>query len=112
MKRLFIGIPTNKNIEDICLNFIDQNQHIDTRWIPKQNWHITTLFIGDFPSVQINNLTKQLSEFYLKQKPFRIEFKQFAYVPNVKKPNMIWGSFQRSIYFDQTIYKTYNIFIS
>jgi 2'-5' RNA ligase len=105
-KRLFLGIPLSTEFVEMCNSFIESNK-LNVRWIPQQNWHITVLFIGDFPAGHIGNLSKELSGTFHHTQKLHLNFKGFLYQPNINKPRMIWGEFEHSTAFDTLVKKIY-----
>lgn len=102
-KRLFLAIPINDEVRMLCKEFIEANQHLNCRWIKAENWHITTIFIGDFPASLTEELIQNLDIHFSKQKAFNLNWDQFTYAPDQRNPRMIWGKFQHSSAFDEMI---------
>jgi 2'-5' RNA ligase len=89
-KRLFIGFLLNDDWNDAIQDFIDAQQSVRIKWIPDSNWHITVLFIGEFPISHLDELASHLGSLYRSIKPFGIPFDTFVYFPNLKKARMVW----------------------
>lgn len=105
MKRLFLGIPLNSQLIDLCSSFITA-QKIDVRWVPEHNWHITLVFLGDFPAKKIQSLSEHLAAYFEQENIFELLFSGFHYQPDGKYPRMIWGNFQPSGHFDNLVQNT------
>lgn len=99
-KRLFLAIPINDHYDLLIRRFISQQQIPSVKWIAPENWHITVLFLGDFPSQHISELISTLSDFFKTRQSFSLHFDGFIYQPKQSKPNMIWGRFRQNSYFD------------
>ena len=89
-KRLFIGFQLNDDWKNAIQEFIEGQDSLSVRWIPEYNWHLTLLFLGEYPADKVNELGNILSEHFKKQKPFAIPFDTFTYAPNLKRARMIW----------------------
>lgn len=99
-KRLFLALPINDHFEKLIKKFITQQDIPKVKWIAPENWHITVLFLGDFPAQHIPVLITSLNEFFNKQHFFSLDFDHFIYKPKQAKPTMIWARFHLNSYFD------------
>jgi 2'-5' RNA ligase len=99
-KRLFLAIPINNHYDSLIRRFISQQDIPAIKWIAPENWHITVLFLGDFPSQQLPALITSLNNFFKQQHSFSLHFDGFIYKPKQAKPSMIWGRFCQNSYFD------------
>lgn len=106
-KRLFLAIPLNSCIIEHCTRFISAQNLRGIRWIAPQNWHVTVLFLGNFPTDYIPALKEGLHDLFSRIDPFFIEFEDFAYVPDGKNPRMIWGKFRECDYFNYLVHTTH-----
>ncbi len=105
--RLFLAIPLSKELVETTHYFLEKNPKPPCRIIPEENWHITTLFLGDFPSSHLQKLYDTLRTFYLKEKPFNLYFDRFEYAPiSPEKSRMIWMYFEDSDEFSVHVKKT------
>lgn len=104
--RLFIGVPISEEIEEQILKFQSKYQNLERlRWVPKQNLHVTTLFIGDTPEEDLDRVITLIQSALIEVERFRIQFEKFCYAPKESKPKMIWASFRRSEEFTQLMGK-------
>lgn len=99
-KRLFLAIPINDHFDQLIKNFIAQQQIPKVKWIVPENWHITVLFLGDFPVQHVPALISSLKDFFKTQRSFSLDFDKFIYKPRQIKPTMIWAKFHQNTYFD------------
>ena len=103
IKRLFLSIPIDTNHKQLCINFINSQIPSDIRWIKEENWHVTSIFIGDFPAHLLQNLNNHLTTYFKTQPFFSLEFDTFLYIPNKSRPRMIWGQFYKNQNFDSLL---------
>jgi RNA 2',3'-cyclic 3'-phosphodiesterase len=105
--RLFLGIPLDLQMVDNCEAFIAGNPIPQVRWIPSENWHITLIFMGNFPTAAIPRLTGCLKSVAVDCKAFPLVFDNFCYVPNHKAPSMIWQKYQTTEPFEKLVRKLF-----
>jgi 2'-5' RNA ligase len=98
--RLFLALPFDEHYHTLISKFTGQQDIPKIRWITPENWHVTVLFIGDFPARHIPALINSLNDFFKKQHTFSLHFDGFVYQPKQAKPAMIWGRFRQNSYFD------------
>jgi len=99
-KRLFLAIPINDHFDELIKKFITQQNIPKVKWIAPENWHVTVLFLGDFPAQYVSLLISSLEEFFKTQQFFSLDFDEFIYKPRQSKPTMIWAKFYQNSYFD------------
>jgi RNA 2',3'-cyclic 3'-phosphodiesterase len=99
-KRLFIAIQINDHFKNLIRKFIDQQNIPEVRWIASENWHVTVLFLGDFPNGHLTALIASLKEFFQSEQFFSLDFENFTFIPKQTKPTMIWLKFYQNSYFD------------
>jgi RNA 2',3'-cyclic 3'-phosphodiesterase len=99
--RLFLALPINDHFERLITGFIDRQDIPLVKWINKENWHVTLVFIGNFPANHISRLIAELDHFFITQPHFSLAFDNFVYRPRQTKPSMIWVKFQQAKSFDQ-----------
>ena len=99
-KRLFLAIPINDHYDKLIRKFLSKQHNPDVKWISPENWHITVLFLGDFPTQHLTALIASLNDFFTKQHSFSLYFDGFIYKPKQDRPKMIWGRFRQNSYFD------------
>jgi RNA 2',3'-cyclic 3'-phosphodiesterase len=99
-KRLFLAFPIDDHFDELIKKFIAQQNIPNIKWIVPENWHITVLFLGDFPAHHIPVLISSLNEFFKTRQFFSLDFERFIYKPNQSRPTMIWAKFYQNTYFD------------
>jgi RNA 2',3'-cyclic 3'-phosphodiesterase len=107
-KRLFLAIPLDTEQLRLCHDFIALQGKLPVRWIDESNWHLTLVFIGNFPAAQINTLISELGSVSSGYSCFNLKFDKFLYIPNTKHPTMIWQQFEHSENFDRLIHLLYS----
>lgn len=104
-KRLFIGIPITDELKNKLENGIQQNISLPFyRWVPKENYHVTTLFLGSVNEKEIDQIRETIQEICLATKPFTLQFDSFTSAPK-RSPYMIWAKFSRHKTFDHVVLK-------
>lgn len=105
MRRIFIAINLPEEIKDELE--IAQNEMAGdfvlpdaanaaegrpvVRWVPKQNLHITLVFVGDVDESRILELNKVVGEAVKDFQPFLLKLNRICYGPtNQKPPRLIW----------------------
>jgi RNA 2',3'-cyclic 3'-phosphodiesterase len=96
MKRVFLGIPLKREYIDACEQVKEMNIDVPgIRWVPRENLHITTLFIGDVDENQIHAMCDDITAVLKQHKPFALAFDRFVFMPP-RRPRMIWLKFKKS----------------
>ncbi|MEA3448221.1 MAG: RNA 2',3'-cyclic phosphodiesterase [Bacteroidota bacterium] len=96
MKRVFLGVPLNKEYGDACEQVKSMNHEVQgIRWVPEQNLHVTTLFIGDVDETKISAFCEDIEIILKQHRPFELAFDRFVFMPP-RRPRMIWLKFKRS----------------
>ncbi|MDA3820964.1 MAG: RNA 2',3'-cyclic phosphodiesterase [Candidatus Delongbacteria bacterium] len=96
MKRVFLGVPLNKEYGDACEQVKSMNHDVQgIRWVPEQNLHVTTLFIGNVEQKQIDTWCDDIEIILKQHRPFELAFDRFVFMPP-RRPRMIWLKFKRS----------------
>ncbi len=91
--RLFVGIPLPDAIKHQLFSFQTLYTKLyGIRWVPVENLHITTLFIGKTDIVLLPEIKEKLENVISQTDPFQLQLEQFCYVPT-QRPKMIWATF-------------------
>ncbi len=59
------------------------------KWSPLDNLHITTKFIGEWPTERVPELENQLLKL-LPREPFEVELRGLGWFPNERTPKVLW----------------------
>ena len=94
--RLFVGIPIQEEIIKKIhqLRFICKDKE-GIRWVPDDNLHITTCFLGNIKNDKINNIVSLLEQFLSEKNEFKLFFDRLQLSPK-RKPYMIWVRFKQN----------------
>ena len=73
MQRVFIGIPVDKQTQQLINELLKPVRKISTdiRWVPENNRHLTLAFLGDRPESDINSLLRVFDETYQQKSRFQ-----------------------------------------
>ncbi|MCK4663338.1 MAG: RNA 2',3'-cyclic phosphodiesterase [Bacteroidales bacterium] len=94
VKRLFIGLPLPEHFSDELFEFQLLYENMQgIRWIPKNNLHITTCFIGDVEIEKVTEINSKLKIIQKKYEAFFLDFDKLCYAPKGKKAYMVWAKF-------------------
>jgi len=79
-RRLFFSLWPNERQRATLRNVIAPAVHtIDGRAVARANWHLTLLFLGDFPDSAVVGLKRRAAE--IPFSPFRLRFDRVEYWP-------------------------------
>jgi RNA 2',3'-cyclic 3'-phosphodiesterase len=102
-KRLFVGIPLDIEILREVKEFIEiQQPQKGLRWTPIENIHITTCFIGDTDTHQVNTIISEIDFEVASIHPFNIVIDSFCFAPK-QDPYMIWLRFKHNASFEKLV---------
>ncbi len=92
--RLFTGIEIPdeiKNRLEILIERLQPSAHL--KWSPVYNLHITTKFIGEWPSERLDELKARLRAVEAGS-PFKVEVRGLGWFPNPHNPRVFWAGIQ------------------
>ncbi len=99
--RIFIAINLPEDIKETLLDYQNNHQDVPAKWVPRENLHITAVFIGDADDNNLPLLHKTIERATKGYKRFNIGVKSIGYnFSNLGKggikvnsiPRMIWAS--------------------
>ena len=94
--RLFLGIDINEDYHRLISELKKLNKdNTEIKWIKRENLHVTSLFIGDYPEENIDELINEISDVLSDFMAFKIEPERFVFIPP-GKPRMLWLRFHNS----------------
>jgi 2'-5' RNA ligase len=94
--RLFTGIDLPDSIKerlDFLISRLRTTAHL--KWSPAYNLHITTKFIGEWPSERLPELVAKLSGVQVKER-IEIDVRGLGWFPNPHHPRVFWAGVQAS----------------
>lgn len=93
-KRLFLGIfPDNPALDQIAeyqKRLVGINEHRLVRWTKPATWHVTMLFIGDFPTKGISQLANELKTIGPLTPCFDYNISGLRFFPSPTRPRVLW----------------------
>ena len=94
--RLFTGIDLPKDVKerlDVLISHLRTTAHV--KWSPAYNLHITTKFIGEWPTEGLPELTAALREVSVDS-PVKIQVRGLGWFPNPHSPRVFWAGVSAS----------------
>ncbi len=104
--RLFLGTPIPEDyLAPIrALNSTWKNPAW-IRWVPEEQLHVTTLFIGEVRREILENLVAMFTEGFSTCVPFELTGAQWRWGPPGQPPRMLWIQFSKSPAFTELVQK-------
>lgn len=69
-------------------------REIEARWIPKENWHVTLVFIGESPLK--DGITEAARRVAARSAPFHLDIRGFGAFPEESSARVIWAGVQKA----------------
>lgn len=93
MMRLFLTVNMSDSVRDeIGQGIPDIHSHIGKgKWVPKENLHITMLFLGEVERGKLSIIEEVMEEAVDGMKPFHLVVEGLGTFPNPKRPNILWA---------------------
>ncbi|MEK7754776.1 MAG: RNA 2',3'-cyclic phosphodiesterase [Acidobacteriota bacterium] len=89
--RLFCGLDLAPDVTRALGELVGQlRPAARINWIPVENLHLTTKFIGEWPAGRIEEITRALTPLGTRA-PFRIEIRGLGWFPNPHSPRIFWA---------------------
>jgi len=90
--RLFTGIEIPENVKDRLEMLIEHlRPTANLKWSPVYNLHITTKFIGEWPSSRLEELAFALRD-VTGTGPIECEVSGLGWFPNARNPRVFWAA--------------------
>lgn len=102
LKRLFVGISVPHNISTQLFEMSRKLKKsadikdLAVMWTPKENWHLTILFLGDTSIGKAVELQALLKDFFADEQPFEISIRKLGAFPDVRGARYIWAGVAKS----------------
>jgi len=103
--RIFIAINLPHEVKKFLSGFQKKFNGIPAKWTPKDNLHITLLFLGDLTDEELGQACVEIKEVVKNHTSFNIELNKIMYGPDNKipfdttqgkPPRMIWASGEKN----------------
>lgn len=105
MKRLFLAIEFPKELGSELEAFMKPYKtHADlkdAKWVDKENYHMTTLFLGDVPDSLVPEVQSLARGVCAKIPRFIMTPKRVSLFPEVGVAKKIWVKFERSLEYQE-----------
>lgn len=92
-RRLFIAVSLSDGALDVIeneLNIIKPRFSDSVRFVPRENWHATLLFLGDQDESEITHIREVMDEVLRGSVWEPISFDSVLYGPTRHSPRMLW----------------------
>ncbi len=90
IKRIFIAIPLTDEIKEELAQIQAQHE-LPVSWAPKDNLHITLLFLGAVQAKYVSRIARSIERIAQKHQPFVLDFGRISYGPNgTLPPRLVW----------------------
>ncbi len=90
--RLYTGISLDPPVEEKLASMMDTLKPLaDWKWSPRQNLHITTKFIGEWPESRLPELTAALADLGGRS-PITIAVAGFGWFPDAARPKSLYAA--------------------
>ncbi|HUR45270.1 MAG TPA: RNA 2',3'-cyclic phosphodiesterase [Candidatus Saccharimonadales bacterium] len=106
--RLFVAIPLPSEVKDVLTGLqstLKASTGDAVRWTPREQMHLTLLFLGGVPHSQLEPLQNKLQEACASGQSLTIRAQGLGYFPNARKPQVIWCGVEGEIELLQKIQK-------
>lgn len=91
--RLFVSIEPQSEILDVMEGVISElaglNRRLPIRWTPRENLHLTLLFMGEMNEGQVPNISQRLKESAGNFSRVFLELSGILLLPNRQQPRII-----------------------
>jgi len=95
--RIFIAINLPKEVRQQLVNYQSKWPELPIKWTKPENLHITLIFLGYIPDIELLEVCQITKEIVQKHNSFGITLNQICYGPPKKiPPKMVWVKGQKS----------------
>jgi RNA 2',3'-cyclic 3'-phosphodiesterase len=95
--RTFIAINLPSDIKKYLARYQEKFSLLPAKWTPKDNLHITLLFLGDLTDEQLGEVCVTVKEIAKNHGTFNVVLQHVGYGPDDKiPPRMLWVSGEKS----------------
>lgn len=105
MKRLFLALECPQVVAEQLESFVEPYRNHpalkDAKWVPKQNFHLITLFLGEVPDSLIPEVKSLARGVCAKIATFVMQPKRVTLYPEKGMAKIVWAKFQRSLEYQE-----------
>jgi len=103
-KRLFLAIDLPEKMKEELVDWQESHAKIlNVRWTPKENLHITTVFLGEVALEKLGDLGGKLKTGLSGGRKFILRFDRIVWSLEQRDYGMIWAEFKASKEFDDLV---------
>lgn len=89
-RKLFIGISVDDETASRLRRKLESFSDLPVIWTPKENMHITLVFLGHVDDDRLTEITSALNESCEGMEPFDIGLSRITLGPDTEMPKTIW----------------------
>lgn len=95
--RIFIAINLPQDIKKMLAKYQEKWPQLPAKWVPENNLHITTVFLGDLTDIELGEVCMTAKEVVVRHAAIDVNLKTIGYGPEGKvPPRMLWASGEKS----------------
>lgn len=95
--RIFVAINLPEDIKKSMVRHTEKWNDLPANWTPKDNFHITLVFLGDLTDVELADVCEAVKQIAETQKVFSINLDKIVYGPPEKiPPRFVWAVGEKS----------------
>jgi len=95
-KRIFTAINLPSEIKEKLISCQKEWEHLPVRWTPKENLHVTLVFIGSVTEAQTNKIKRVTEKVASSLNSFSVHFHNICLAPPNRPPRMFWVEGRRN----------------
>lgn len=91
--RLFITVNMSENVKEDLANELPiiKSNYQSGKWVPKENLHITMLFLGEVEKEKLGLVEASMEEAIKGINSFQLWLEGLGVFPNEKNPKILWA---------------------
>ena len=96
VKRIFLAINLPEELKSKLFALKGKWANLPARWVPKENIHLTLLFLGYLDEKQIEAVARVCQDLSSLFQPFYLRINRVIYGPDQRNPRMVWATLEKS----------------
>jgi 2'-5' RNA ligase len=91
--RTFIAVDLADGVKDRLTALQEKlaQSAAGVKWVPRQNLHLTLLFLGEVEQLDVVQICRVVQERSRKHRPFTLEVEGLGAFPNARRPKILWA---------------------